>query len=232
MPVWSGRSCKTCSAWLRSGSSPCTAGTPCWWQRRSSLRRPSAAFTTFDTMTEQHERDHEVEHRSQEVAVLENDLVFWIGAARRMIPFSRQSPAGMRSATKGITTSATKRGHDFSKARSDYDADRQVDDISFERELLEVFHDGHDEFSAAGVGCSAYHHYCRSFSLPDRSSQQPYAHSRTDRTGGTCAPGSGTGEAWRLNQPETGLFRRPRRNLRWVGAKSADRDLLLPRLRQ
>ena len=63
-----------------------------------------------------------------------------------------------------------------------------------------------------------------------RSSQ--YAHSRTDRPGGTCAPGSATGEAWRLNQPETGSFRRPRRNLRWVAAKSADRDLLLPRLRQ
>src|SRR5450432_370160 len=40
---------------------------------------------------------------------------------------------------------------------------------------------------------------------------------------------SGTGVAWRLNQPENGLFLRPRRNFRWFGAKSADRDLLLPR---
>src|SRR5450432_3989851 len=40
---------------------------------------------------------------------------------------------------------------------------------------------------------------------------------------------SGTGVARRLNQTENGSFRRPRRSFRWVGAKSADRDLLLPK---
>jgi len=55
---------------------------------------------------------------------------------------------------------------------------------------------------------------------------------KTDRTGGMRVAGSATGEAWRPSLRESGSFRRPRRILRWVGAKSADRDLLLPRLRQ
>ena len=43
---------------------------------------------------------------------------------------------------------------------------------------------------------------------------------------------SKAGQAWRLVLDRMGEFRRPRRILPWVGAKSADRDLPMPSLRQ
>ena len=54
-----------------------------------------------------------------------------------------------------------------------------------------------------------------------RSAQGLFSHQRSE-----------AGQAWRLVLDRMGEFRRPRRILRWVDAKSADRDLPMPRLRQ